>query len=486
MSDLFIYLPSHFFTLVLLGLVFITGLFFLFEIKKSQYIIYLLLVWLPLESVILRYTPIDYYSYVKYFPEILLYATVLLGWLKFMFRKFKFYPDSPINRWLLVFVVVSFVSLLLNWYHPIYWLLGLRQLLRFALVFFLILLENYSRETKYNFIKLGLAIIFLEAIFGIVQYLAGGKLDQYLFFSEAVTVGSARLGAIEQFWAPGSRVFATLGRYDRLGSLLALGLTALFPWLYCLKKEIHKILYWTAFGVISLALILTYSRASWLSALFGIIFIGLWVMRDERVKKVLRFLTIILFVYLSAFAVLQGNVAQIVDKPVQPLSERILEAVSWRSWQGSYEGYGRIFFIVNTPLRVVADSPLFGVGLGNYGGGVAAAFMNTAVYDRLHLPFGVQNVFGQIDNNWWSIWGETGTLGLLAWIMVLWSLFVFGKNKSWAEKDPAERALARGLVGAVIGIMIVGFFGPYFEFRTLMFYFWVLAGCVVSGRESVK
>ena len=43
----------------------------------------------------------------------------------------------------------------------------------------------------------------------------------------------------------------------------------------------------------------------------------------------------------------------------------------------------------------------------------------------------------------------------------------------------SESILAEGFVGLVIGIMILGFFGPYFEFRTLMFYFWFLAGILV-------
>jgi len=41
-----------------------------------------------------------------------------------------------------------------------------------------------------------------------------------------------------------------------------------------------------------------------------------------------------------------------------------------------------------------------------------------------------------------------------------------------------EKNMAEGLIGLTVGIMAVGFFGPYFEFRTLMFYYWTVVGVV--------
>lgn len=484
MSDIAVFLTNNWFTLFLLGLVFVTALFFVFTAQKSQYIIYALLVWFPLETLILRYTPLEYHPAVKYFPEFLLYASVFFSWLRYAFSENSLWPKNPLNKPLLSFILVSAVSLVLNWYSPAVWALGLRQLLRFALVFFFILLENYPREIKFNFLKVGGVMILLEALLGILQYALGGAIDQYLFFSEAVNIGrGARLGAIEQFWAPGSRVFATLGRYDRLGSFLALGLIAFFPLIYILKKPAQKWWYAAGFFVIALALVLTSSRASWLMALSGLLTIGIIIMKDERVKAALAVFSIALVAYLGFYALLQGGVTTIVDKPVQSFSERIWEAVSFRSYKEGYEGYGRIFFIVNTPLVVVRDSPFFGVGLGNYGGGVAATLLNYEVYDRLHLPFGIQNIYGQIDNNWMSIWGETGAIGLICFIVLFLAVYRSAREKTARQTENWDRAFARGLCGAVAGIAVVGFFGPYFEFRALMFYFWMLAGCVIGSKE---
>ena len=43
---------------------------------------------------------------------------------------------TVLNKWLILIVLVSVVSLLVNWYSSFTWALGMRQLFRFILVFF--------------------------------------------------------------------------------------------------------------------------------------------------------------------------------------------------------------------------------------------------------------------------------------------------------------------------------------------------------------
>lgn len=485
MSDIFAYIFTNYFTLFLLASALALGLILIFSLEKSHYLIYALIVWFPLENLFLRYTPVEYYAPVKYFPEILIYSALLVGWYRYAKSARRFFLRLPTNKWFLAFIAVSAVSLALNWYNPAIWLLGLRQILRFAFVFIIILFEDYPDDVIRRFLWLGGGMILFEAALGLVQYLSGGALDHYLFFSDSVSVaGVAELEGLRQFWAPGERVFATLGRYDRLGSLLALGLIMLFPWLYALKKEKHR-LWWSGAMILGgAALILTYSRASWLAAALGIVTVGWYLARDRRILKLAGIFGGVLAVYLLFVVVTSNYGGGAVDKPSQTLPERVVEAVSIHSWRQNYEGYGRFFFIVNTPLMVARYYPFFGVGLGNYGGGVAAALGNTKVYDKLHLPFGIQNTFGQIDNNWLSLLGETGTLGLLCWIMALVTIFKTARASAGRASTSIEKTVAQGLCGAVVGIMVLAYFGPYFEFRSLMLYFWILVGIVMRFYRS--
>lgn len=487
--DLLLYLPSSAISYLLLGLVFISSLLFLFAINKTQYIIYFLLLWFPFESLILNYTPIAYFVYVKYAPEAILYLFGIGALIHYWRTKKILFPRTPLNKWFALYLIVALISLILNQYDPFIWALGLRQTLRFSLVLFIVLFLNYPSKIIKNFLILGGAMIATEAILGLIQYAFGGALDRYLFPSRIVSIGKfALLGGEEAFWVPGSRVFATMGRYDQLGSFLSLGLIMLFPWLYYLKKPTEK--FWWAAGMLigGLALILTMSRASWIAAFIGIIVIGVIHRRDKRIYRALGVFFVGLIIYLSGFALTHSNVLSLTERPNQSLAERILEAGSLGAWRASYDGYGRIFFIINTPLTVVASAPFFGVGPGNYGGGAAAALVNTAVYDRLQLPFGIGGVFGQIDNNWLSIWGEVGTLGLLAWAMILLTIYKTGKQAAGSGSSASsDQAVAEGVMGLATGIMVIGFFGPYFEFRSLSFYFWLAGGVVILAyQENLK
>lgn len=485
MSDIFVYISANYFTLFLLGVMVALGLVLIFSLEKSYYLIYVLLIWFPLENLILRYTPIEYYAPVKYFPEVLIYSALLVGWYRYAKRAQRFFLRLPLNKWFLAFIAAAVVSLALNWYNLAIWFLGLRQILRFSFIFIIVLFEDYPDTVIRRFLWLGAGMVLFEAALGLIQYLSGGALDRYLFFSDSVSIaGVAELEGLQQFWAPGERVFATLGRYDRLGSLLALGLTMIFPWLYVLKKERHQLWWCGAMLVGGVALILTYSRSSWIAAVVGIVTIGYGLVRDKRILKLATVLGGVLAAYLLFIVVTNNYGGGALDKPSQTFPERIIEAVSVYSWRQNYEGYGRFFFIVNTPLMVVRYYPLFGVGSGNYGGGVAAALGNTKVYDTLHLPFGIQNTFGQIDNNWLSLWGEIGTVGLLCWIMILVTIFKTARIVSVRSPTVTERTVAQGLCGVVVGVMIMAYFGPFFEFRSLMLYFWLLVGIVMRFYRS--
>ena len=163
-QELFIHLPANVWGLFLLSLIFVLGLFLLFKIKKTEWVLYLLAIWLPLESLVLRYTPIDYYAYVKYFPEVLLYGLFIFAWGYFINKEKKFLTSNVLNKWFLGFIIVGVVSLVLNWYSPFVWVLGLRQVLRFVSVLFLMLFLQYDLVVLKKILWLALSMFLLEAV----------------------------------------------------------------------------------------------------------------------------------------------------------------------------------------------------------------------------------------------------------------------------------------------------------------------------------
>lgn len=473
------------FALAVFGLIF--ALFSLFiAFKYTQYAFYFVMIWIAFESFLLKFIPVDWYAYVKYAPEMLLYTMLGLLVFKHVFINKKDFIHTPINILFIGFVSVCLLSSLLNGSSLFIAVLGIRQLIRFFFIYYLALYAGLQKKSVYVMLTIGAVIAGFEALLGIVQYMSGGALDTYLLPDRNVLLGAGIvIDGVEQFWEGGQRIFATFGRYDRLGSFLAICFITLVAALYehTFSSNRKKALV-TLLVAIGVAIVLTYSRATWLATLVGSLLVSVGWKRDRRVLVGLVVMACMLFAYVGYYlAITRTSLSVVTDLPDATLTERFLEAFSRSSLENSYEGLGRVYFIVNTPLRVVPSAPLFGVGPGYYGGGVAAALGNTEVYNELGLPFGVYGEIGQIDNNWFSIWGETGTIGLVLYALMfimLWHGMVRFFREQYKDMGELERMLALSVIGIVPALMLFGLFAPYFEMRTLMFYVMLLIGCAYS------
>lgn len=461
------------------------GLFLLMTFFRPLWTLGFLAAYLPFEPFLIKFVPDDMYVFARYFSEILIYVLVFVTLWKILNGEARMRP-TPADLPFILFLVVLAASTVINFVDPTVAILGARQILRFILIFFVTAYlapkENFIR----NLTTVMLAIILLEAGLGIMQAVVGAPLDELLLPSEAHTVGEITLtSGVTQFWDPGSRVFATLGRYDRLGTFLAFFLLigAAFLYEYRLRKEKREL--WWLFLLGLPALVLTYSRSSWFGFLLGFLFIGLWVKRDRRVLLGVAAFAVILASYLAYTGLV---VRYLTDTPSQTVAERFFEAFSYERWRGEYYGLGRLYWIVQTPTVVVPASPFFGFGPGQYGGGAAAALGNTGVYDRLGLPYGVYGTDGYIDNNWFSLWGETGTLGFAFYLWMYASLALYAMKVYRKSQDPMVRTLALGLVGAMLAVALNAFLASFLEVRTLAFYLWMYAGFVVvlGRREQVE
>ncbi len=451
---------------------------------RPLWILGFLSIYFPFESIILKFTPNEVYFFTRYVSEGLIYlvaGVVLIGMLLGR-RSFK---SSPIDTPFVLLVVSMVASALINFVPPSIAILGIRQILRFVIVFFLVVQLRPTAGFIRNLTITMLGIVLFQSVLGIMQSFIGQPLDDFFLPSVEHTIGSILLtGATEQFWDPGSRVFATLGRYDRLGNFLYIFLLIASGFLFIKQrsKQITALLPWV-FLLGLPTLMLTYSRASWFAFLLGFLFIGIYILRDRRVA-------IGFFVFVTAMMLVLGSsglqVALLTESSGQTLTERFFESFSYARWSGEYYGLGRTFWFVHTPLNVVAAAPIFGWGPGQFGGGAAAALGNTTAYEAVDLPFGVFGTEGFIDNNWFSLWGELGTLGIVLYLCVFFGLFVFAMKHYIAAKDPFTKALLLGFSAIVVAVTFNAFTSTLLEIRTVAFYFWLYAGFVVvlARKES--
>jgi O-antigen ligase len=462
----------------------IAAVFAVLTVYRPLWTLTFLSVYLPFEPLLLKFTPDDIYLFARFLSEALVYLLVaVVIWKRLSGEAGR--QQTPIGLPFTLFVVVAVASAIINFVDPTVAILGLRQILRFVLVFFVVVYLQPRRDYIRRLTVVMFAVVLFQAGLGICQAVIGAPLDEFLLPSESRTFGEITLtSGVAQFWDPGSRVFATLGRYDRLGTFLAFFLLIASALLYerQVRKERKEL--WWLFVLGIPALVLTYSRSSWFGFLLGFLFIALWMKRDKRVLTVSLLSAAAVAVYL----LYSGLVVQyLVDVPRQTVIERFFEAFSYERWRGEYYGLGRLYWIVQTVLVVIPAAPLFGFGPGQYGGGAVAALGNGTVYERLGLPFGVYGTDGYIDNNWFSLWGETGTLGLAFYAWMYAALFLYAvKVYRGVKDDPFARALALGFAAAMIAVALNAFLATFLEVRTLAFYLWLYGGFVVVLGKTNK
>jgi len=438
--------------------------------------------YLPFEPVLLKFIPDSVYLFARFFSEGLIYlvaAVVLYRWLTGRLALKRTALDLPF----LLFVTALIAAAAVHFVPLPIAILGLRQILRFILVFFLVVYLEPSKPFIKRLTVALLAIVLFQSALGIAQSFVGTPLDQFLIASEERTLGEITFENVEQFWNPGERVFATLGRYDRLGNFLYFFLLIGSGLLFTLGKKHLKDRQWLwlVFALGIPALVMTYSRSSWFAFLLGFLFIGLIIKRDKRVFAGLLASVLIVLGYLAVSGLTVGILA---DAPGQSVTERFFEAFSYARWRGEYEGLGRLFWYVHTPTTVVAASPLLGWGPGQFGGGAVSVLRNTAVYEHLGLPFGIYGTEGFIDSNWFSLWGEAGTLGLVFFIWMYAALFRRALAFYRASRDPFVQGLAVGFAAILLAVAFNALTSTVFEIRTVGFYLWLYGGFVYAHRSS--
>lgn len=479
LSGVLAFFPANF----SLALIFALALIIL-SLIKIEFGIYFLSFYIVFEPFLLKFASDEIYPFLKYGAEVIILILFFIVLWKYIARKGGFkYIKTPIDLPLLIFILLTAASALLNLENPLFWLLGLRQIFRYVLLYYAIIYAEISKKITKNLVWLLLGIMLLEAFIGAGQAIIGRPADEFLLPGAKREFASIiSPDYVYKFWSSGQRIFATMGRYDRLGIFICMGII-LAVGLLCEEKEKRK-KRMLAFVISApiFSLILTYSRMSWLGLIFALMFINIIMRRD---KKFIIAMVIFIFIFGSYLLIFMQandlNLYKINDQPEMAFAERFLSLFSFSELKNSYNGYGRLYFAINTPVKVIKNYPFFGVGLGQYGSGVAYALNNRDKYDELGLPFGIEGTQGQIDSNWFSLWGEAGTFGILAFLSIIASIFIFTLKIYRESDDNFIKGLTLGFSGIILSLIFQALLGPYFETRTVSFYFWLLAGLAVNA-----
>ena len=114
-------------------------------------------------------------------------------------------------------------------------------------------------------------------------------------------------------------------------------------------------------------------------------------------------------------------------------------------------------------LELFKRNPISGTGFDTYG------------------SMGRVGGYRDTHNYYIKVLAEMGVLGMLLYLVVLWSMFATGFRLYRATRDPFWRGIAVGFLAMMASIVISNFFGDRWTYQQLDGYLWLILGCVIRG-----
>ncbi|HRQ39348.1 MAG TPA: hypothetical protein PLD25_15685 [Chloroflexota bacterium] len=476
------FLPVNIILLVLGGMVG-TAVLLLF-IQRPQWFIFFLIFYIPLEEFIQKWIPRGtLYEIARFGGEGLLLIILLFVLLEKMRRGFL-WQRNPLDLPLLLFFIVVFVSGIINKTPLIVGLLGIRPLIRYVMVYYILVQMGVSQKFFQKSIKWTYIVAATVVFIGLLQTIIGMPLTQLLIPGDVLIGDVVARQGLRHVVSARTFIFSTLGRYDTLGIYLSLHLLVAYALLGVADKP-HK-RYLRLFILFALfALILTYSRQSWIVLILGLGIISFLSPRRLFVQTRLVYILIalllpMLYFVLRPYAAYLGAAAG-VDASV---FERIVEPLSPQYIQVSRYSYGRLFVIFEVGSRLLSLAPIWGLGPGQFGS-LVTRFFGIPFNDVVGVPDSAAHFINDV--NWIIILGQVGLAGVITYLAIYLNLAKSAYRYSYKIKQTTywrEKGVALGYVACIFVFLILGFFGPNFEVRQSSFYIWLWGGLLIGRRYN--
>ena len=248
------------------------------------------------------------------------------------------------------------------------------------------------------------------------------------------------------------RVYSFFDNPNAFAELLLFFLPVLLALVLCARHWYSKLAAFAAFCLGTGAILMTYSRASWIGLAFSIVvFVFLW---NPRLIPVLALLALACVPFLPD--TILNRISTITNLNDSSTSSR-------------FPLYGAAF-------RLLKESPIRGAGLGT--SAVQQFIQDNSLY-RGTAPFvHAHDIYLQV-------WAEMGLLGVTGFVSgMLWSY----KSAAAAVKhaSPAARLLTLGGASAIAGAMVCAIADYLWNYPRVMCAFWFLVAITVSGIKVCR
>ena len=346
------------------------------------------------------------------------------------FREYSPLTKSPIDMPIVLFVIIIVISTITS----INFIGSFRDLaLHIGGLCFVIVMMN-SVKTKEDFNMIVTMLVFsatLVALYGLYQYVVGV--------------------AIEPAWIDAenspditTRVYSVFNNPNILAEYLVLIIPLSVSLLWHSKKLHKKLIFLGSTAIMTLALVLTYTRGGWVGFAFSAF---IFVILVER-----RLL-------LSIVPIIVGGVLFLP----QSILNRILSIANLRDSSNAYR-----ITMWNITMQIIRDNWIAGVGFGHQ------PFKQTfETYIRTHPTFHAHNTYLQTA-------AELGIPGLIAFLLFLFVLFKYGIIKLIKNEDKYIRIMSAGVISALGGVLLHGLVENVLYLPKIILTFWILVAFILT------
>lgn len=331
---------------------------------------------------------------------------------------------------IILYAAVMIFLLLINSPNNTVAVEGARVMLQYVFWFFLGYNLLFTRVQVKGLMDVFLLVTALIALHGVYQYLTGVEMPTGWVDSTETSITT--------------RVFSIIGSPNILGSLMVLGLPIAFTMYFTSHSSFKKLVYIGLALTMAACLVFTFSRGAWLAFILQAILLGLWV--DRR----------IIFAMIILAILTPTLMPTVYDRITYMASPEYLVSSERGGRLGRWD----------KALDYWQTSPAVGVGLGEFGGAVAARYYPD---DSFYA-----------DNWYLKVGTETGWVGLLATLLLLITALRKARRSVDITQDYYLQCMGLGILIGMIGVLAHNCVENVFEVPMMASYFWFLLGVVLT------
>lgn len=355
--------------------------------------------------------------------ELLLIFAVFLflyKWIKY--RKNPAYAATPLDFPIIFFIMIAFCLFFINSPLLAIGISGLRQVVQQILWYFIAVSLIASAKNVRWVLYIAVFIGGLLGLHGIYQYITKAEMPSY--WVDRLESGIS------------TRVFSIIGSPNILGSLMVL----LIPISVSLIFSEHKLPKKFLFGIITLfmcaTLVFTSSRSAWIGFVVAMA-VYFWL----KDKRLIVLLVLLLFTAYALVPTIAGRINYLISPEYLVSSAAGGRVARW-----------------TIALNMLRQNPLFGVGLGQFGGAVAQNFK-------------IPNAF-YVDSYFLKIAVEMGLVGFCAFCILIYNVLAWGIRSVKRINDSLNLSMAQGIFAGIAGVIVPNLVENVFEVPMLLAYFW--------------